>query len=461
MNTLPLFFNLQNHSVLIIGGGEVAIRKAALIKSAGANITVIAKNIDDELTHLLKDDNHKLIIKSYDKSDLNSDFVFCIVATDDNDLNRQIYQDCKILNIPVNVVDTPELCDFIFPAIVDRNPITVGISSNGNSPVLARLIRAKIESVLPSNIGKLVQVAGEFRDTIKERLPNVNARRKFWEKIFGENLNGVGVFAGNHNINIDELQKALSDFEKTNHSQGEVYIVGAGAGSPDLLTFKALRLMQQADIVLYDALVSDEILDLCRRDSDKIFVGKKRSCHAKSQDEINQMLVDLAKQGKRVLRLKGGDPFIFGRGGEEMLACQAAGVPYQIVAGISASLAGASGAGIPLTHRGVATSVRFLTGCYTSSQKAGGETFDGLKSTYQADETLVFYMGLHALDKVVASLTPDLPSDTPVAIISHASLPTQKVLVGDLGNIVEKQATANLPAPAIIVVGKVVGIYHG
>ncbi|UXZ04685.1 siroheme synthase CysG [Moraxella nasicaprae] len=455
MNTLPLFFNLKNRCVLIIGGGEVAIRKATLMKSAGANITVIAKTIDDELTHLLKDDNHQLIIKSYDKADLNSEFAFCIVATDDNELNRQIYQDCKILNIPVNVVDTPELCDFIFPAIVDRDPITIGISSNGNSPVLARLLRAKIESILPPHIGKLAQVAGQFRQTIKERLPNVNARRKFWEKIFGENLNGVGVFANSQNINLDELQKALSNFEKTNHNQGEVYIVGAGAGSPDLLTFKALRLMQQADVVLYDALVSDEILELCRRDSDKIFVGKKRSCHAKSQDEINQMLVDLAKSGKRVLRLKGGDPFIFGRGGEEMIACQRAGVPYQIVSGITASLAGASGAGIPLTHRGVATSVRFLTGCYQT-----GDNFDGLKSTYQADETLVFYMGLHALENIVASLMTDLPSDTPVAIVSNASLPTQRVLVGNLGNIVQKQKIANLSAPAIIIVGRVVGLYQ-
>lgn len=461
MNTLPLFFNLQNRSVLIIGGGEVAIRKAGLIKSAGANITVIAKNIHNDLKVLLNNDgladsNHRLMMKSYDKTDLNADFAFCVVATDDNQLNCQIYHDCKKIHLAVNVVDTPALCDFIFPAIVDRNPITVGISSNGNSPVLARLIRAKIETLLPTNIGVLAKMAGEFRDTIKKRLPNVNARRRFWEKIFGENLNGVGVFADAQNINLEELHAQLANFEKASHHQGEVYIVGAGAGSADLLTFKALRLMQQADVVLYDALVPDEILDLCRRDIDRIFVGKKRSCHAKSQSDINQLLVDLAKQGKRALRLKGGDPFIFGRGGEEMQACQVAGVPYQVVPGISASLAGASGAGIPLTHRGVATSVRFLTGCYQM-----GKSFDGLKSTYQADETLVFYMGLHALDKVVASLTTELPSDMPVAIISHASLPTQKVLVGDLSNIVEKQAIEGLPAPAIIVVGRVVDSYLG
>lgn len=257
---------------------------------------------------------------------------------------------------------------------------------------------------------------------------------------------------------IKNLSDELNDFIKNdNKTTGEVYIVGAGAGDPDLLTFKALRLMQQADVVLYDALVSPAIVELCRRDSDKIFVGKKRSHHIKTQDEINELIVQYAKQGKRVLRLKGGDPFVFGRGGEEMLACHTAGVPYQVVAGITASLAGASGAGIPLTHRGLATSVRFLTACYQDSE------FDGLKSVYHQDETLVFYMGLHALDKVVANLAKSgLSTDMPIAIISNASLPNQKVLTGVLSNIVQKQAVANLPAPAIIVVGNVVGVYeHG
>lgn len=455
MNTLPLFFNLKNRPVLIIGGGEIAHRKASLLKSAGADITVIAKEIDDALHQLLYEENHQLILKSYDKCDLNADFAFCIAATNDHMLNRVIYDDCKNLNLAVNVVDTPQLCDFIFPAIVDRNPITIGISSNGNSPVLARLLRAKIESVIPANIGHLAKAAGEFREVIKKHLPHVNSRRKFWERIFNDGLNGVGVFNHTKNMTTQELQKQLTNFEKEHHDQGEVYIVGTGAGSPDLLTFQALRLMQQADVVLYDALVSTEILELCRRDSHKIFVGKKRSCHAKSQDEINQMLVDYAKNGHRVLRLKGGDPLVFGRGGEEMLACQEAGVPYQIVSGITAALAAASCTGIPLTHRGVATSVRFLTGCYQTNT-----AFDGLKSTYQPDETLVFYMGLHALEKVVNHLKDDLPSNTPVAIISNASLPNQQVLVGQLENIVEKQAVTNLPAPAIIIVGKVADLYQ-
>ncbi|WP_227713184.1 MULTISPECIES: siroheme synthase CysG, partial [unclassified Moraxella] len=453
MNTLPLFFNLNQKTVLIIGGGDVAQRKATLLTNAGARLVVLAKNFDKDFKEFLIHHNHIIIQKSYEKQDLidiknEHDIILVICATDDNELNKIVHQNAKEIGLFINVVDTPELCDFIFPAIVDRDPITIGISSNGKAPVLARLIRAKIESSLPSNIGDIAKKAGEFRNTVKEKLSTINQRRHFWEKIFTNALNDKP---------IKNLSDELDDFIKNdNKNTGEVYIVGAGAGDPDLLTFKALRLMQQADVVLYDALVSPVIVELCRRDSDKIFVGKKRSHHTKTQDEINTLIVQYAKCGKRVLRLKGGDPFVFGRGGEEMLACRTAGVPYQVVAGITASLAGASGAGIPLTHRGLATSVRFLTACYQDSE------FDGLKSVYHKDETLVFYMGLHAIDKVVANLTKSgLSTDTPMAIISNASLPNQAVLTGLLSNIVQKQAVANLPAPAIIVVGNVVGVYEG
>lgn len=448
MNTLPLFFNLTHQSVLIIGGGDVAKRKADLLHKAGASLTVLSKNFDESFLAFLKMHQHTIIHKSYESDDLHHlpRPAFIICATDDDVLNRTVHRDAKSLGIAINVVDCPSLCDFIFPAIVDRSPIVVGVSSNGKAPVLARLIRAKIESQLPSNIGKLAKLAGEFRQTVKEKLPTITERRYFWEGVFDRALADRAV---------GELSCELDDFVNQKQKSGEVYIVGAGAGDPDLLTFKALRLMQQANVVLYDALVSDEILDLCRRDSDKIFVGKKRQNHAKTQDEINGLLVHHAKQGKRVLRLKGGDPFVFGRGGEEMLACQAAGVPCQVVSGITAALAASSYAGIPLTHRGVATSVRFLTGCYQTD-----EHFDGLKSLYQADETLVFYMGLHALDKIVAELgASGVASDTPIAIISNASLPTQQVLIGTLDDIAEKNRQTGLTAPAIIIVGRVVDLY--
>lgn len=449
MNTLPLFFNLSHQRVLIIGGGEVAQRKADLLHKAGASIVVLSKHFDEGFLQFLQDNNHAIIHKPYESSDLDGigkpSFIIC--ATDDHAINVQVHADAKARGIAINVVDVPDLCDFIFPAIVDRDPIVIGVSSNGKAPVLARLIRAKIESQLPSTIGRIAKLAGEFRQTVKEKLPTITERRHFWEGVFNRALADKAV---------GHLTDELDDFVKNNDKAGEVYIVGAGAGDPDLLTFKALRLMQQADVVLYDALVADEILDLCRRDSDKIFVGKKRADHAKTQDQINDLLVKYAKQGKRVLRLKGGDPFVFGRGGEEMIACQEAGVPYQVVSGITAALAAGSYAGIPLTHRGVATSVRFLTGCYQTS-----EAFDGLKSAYQSDETLVFYMGLHALGKIVDSLlTSGLSADTPVAIVSNASLPTQQVLIGALDDIVTKNEQAGLSAPAIIIAGNVVKLYR-
>ena len=355
MNTLPLFFNLSHQRVLIIGGGEVAQRKADLLHKAGASIVVLSKHFDEGFLQFLQDNNHAIIHKPYESSDLDGigKPAFIICATDDHAINVQVHADAKACGIAINVVDVPDLCDFIFPAIVDRDPIVIGVSSNGKAPVLARLIRAKIESQLPSTIGRIAKLAGEFRQTVKEKLPTITERRHFWEGVFNRALADKAV---------GHLTDELDDFVKNNDKAGEVYIVGAGAGDPDLLTFKALRLMQQADVVLYDALVADEILDLCRRDSDKIFVGKKRADHTKTQDQINELLVKYAKQGKRVLRLKGGDPFVFGRGGEEMIACQEAGVPYQVVSGITAALAAGSYAGIPLTHRGVATSVRFLTG---------------------------------------------------------------------------------------------------
>ncbi|WP_049235860.1 siroheme synthase CysG [Moraxella canis] len=448
MKTLPLFFNLNNKTVLIIGGGDIAHRKALLMAKAEARLVVIAKHFDDEFLNFLQSNHHQAHQKSFEPTDLNEHKPALVIgATDDHETNLSIHHAAKAYGVPVNIVDTPDLCDYIFPAIVDRSPIMIGVSSNGKAPVLARLIRAKIESSLPSRLGELAHKAGEFRQTVKNTLPTLTERRYFWESIFNRALKDE---------KINSLSDELNQFKNTNNRSGEVYIVGAGAGDPDLLTFKALRLMQQADIVLYDALVSNEILELCRRDSQKIFVGKKRKDHAKTQDEINQLLVDYAKKGHRVLRLKGGDPFVFGRGGEEMLACQAANIPYQIVSGITAALAAGSYAGIPLTHRGVATSVRFLTGCYQTN-----EAFDGLKSAYQTDETLVFYMGLHALNKIVDSLIGSgLPSDLPIAIISNASLPTQQVLTGTLTDIIDKKDKSGISAPAIIIVGRVVDLYQ-
>ena len=296
MNTFPLFFKFDQQSVVIVGGGEVALRKADLLSRAHAKITVVAPIICDELSELLGNKKHRFIYDSY-RADYLSGARIVIAATDDNKLNEQIYHDAHKLNIPINVVDTPHLCDFIFPAIVDRSPIVIGISSNGKAPVLARLLRARLETLIPQGYGKLAGLAGEFRDEVKAKIPTLNGRRKFWERAFEGKVSEL-VFSGDEKKAAQTLKTALddTDLQELSKTAGEVYIVGAGPGDPELLTFKALRLMQQADIVFYDALVSPEVLDLCRRDADKVYVGKKRSNHAVAQLGINELLVQHAQK---------------------------------------------------------------------------------------------------------------------------------------------------------------------
>ncbi|WP_413190599.1 uroporphyrinogen-III C-methyltransferase [Psychrobacter sp. AT9] len=491
MNTFPLFFKLEDRKVLIVGGGDVALRKADLLSRAGACITVLAPTIMAEIQALLSDSKHQLIYENYHKTYMTGARVI-IAATDDETLNHQIHADATEINIPVNVVDTPPLCDFIFPAIVDRNPIVIGISSNGKAPVLARLLRARLETLIPQGYGKLAKLAGDFRAEVKSKIPTLTGRRQFWERAFEGQVSEL-MFAGNETqaaaqlkADLDETaakidrtsnadtqipQTAISVTDSKDQPQqhpehsaasseqtpiGEVYIVGAGPGDPELLTFKALRLMQQADIVYYDALVSPQVLDLCRRDADKVFVGKKRSNHAVAQLGINELLVNSAKEGRRVVRLKGGDPFIFGRGGEEIESLRAHGVPYQVVPGITAANAAASYAGIPLTHRDHSQSVRFVTGFL----KAGAPN-SNFKSFLNTDETVVFYMGLHSLPRLTEGLIEaGRNADTPIAIISNASMPNQQVLTGTLATIVAQQEKAQLPTPALLIMGDVVALHH-
>ena len=482
MNTFPLFFKLEDRKVLIVGGGEVALRKADLLSRAGACITILAPDISHELQVLLTDSKHEFIYENYNKTYMSGARVI-IAATDDETLNHQIHADATELNIPVNVVDTPHLCDFIFPAIIDRNPIVIGISSNGKAPVLARLLRARLETLIPQGYGKLAKLAGEFRSEVKAKIPTLTGRRQFWERAFEGQVSQL-MFAGNETeataqlqADLDSTAAAISkksddtdsvresdaiknvapdESEKSLPAVGEVYIVGAGPGDPELLTFKALRLMQQADVVFYDALVSPQVLDLCRRDADKVFVGKKRSNHTVAQLGINELLVNHAKQGRRVVRLKGGDPFIFGRGGEEIESLRANNVPYQVVPGITAANAAASYAGIPLTHRDHSQSVRFVTGFL----KAGAPN-SNFKNFLNTDETVVFYMGLHSLARLTEGLVDaGRSSETPIAIVSNASMPNQQVLTGTLATIVAKQEQAQLPTPALLIMGDVVSLHH-
>lgn len=448
MDFLPLFHNLQGRHVLVVGGGEIALRKARLLADAGACLRVVAPEIDSQLVALVEQSQGLVHRRGYASGDLEG-AVLAIAATDDEPLNAQISRDAQARGVPVNVVDAPALCSVIFPAIVDRSPLIVAVSSAGDAPVLARLIRAKIETWIPSAYGQLAGLAKRFRQQVKQLFPDVQQRRVFWEDVFQGPI-AERVLSGRP----AEAERMLAERVAGGAPKplGEVYLVGAGPGDPDLLTFRALRLMQQADVVLYDRLVAEPIIEMCRRDAERIYVGKRRADHAVPQDQINRLLIDLAKQGKRVLRLKGGDPFIFGRGGEEIGELAAHGIPFQVVPGITAASGCAAYAGIPLTHRDHAQSVRFVT----------GHLKDGSSDLPWADltspgQTLVFYMGLVGLPIICEQLVRHGRSaDTPAALVQQGTTRNQRVFTGTLGNLPQLVAEHEVHAPTLVIVGEVV-----
>jgi uroporphyrin-III C-methyltransferase/precorrin-2 dehydrogenase/sirohydrochlorin ferrochelatase len=373
-----------------------------------------------------------------------------IVVEDGATVAQPVVDAARARHIPVNVADKPGLCSFILPSIIDRSPIMVAISSGGESPVLARMLRARLETLIPAAYGRLSALASRYKDRVREAIQPAQ-RRAFWEKVF---LSPVAemVFSGRDNEAEQTLEAMIREGTEHDISRGEVYLVGAGPGNPDLLTFRALRLMQQADVIVYDRLVSPPILDMCRRDAERIYVGKERDDHAVPQEEINLMLVRLAKEGKRTLRLKGGDPFIFGRGGEEIETLVEHGVPFQVVPGITAAAGVASYAGIPLTHRDYAQSVAFVTGHL--KENTFNMNWEGIA---RQDQTIVIYMGLKGLPLLCEALIKHgLKSDTPAAIIQHGTLPTQRVITGTLDTLPSLAEAAQLKPPTLIIVGNVV-----
>lgn len=452
MDFLPVFLRLRQQRVLLIGGGTVALRKAQLLLRAHAELTVVASEICDELQSLLKAP-HVGHQRSYLDSDLDG-ITLVIAATDDALLNRRVSQAAHARKLPVNVVDQPALCSFIFPSIVDRSPLLVAVSSGGSAPVLTRLLRARLETLIPSTYGSLVDLMGRYRDSVKARILNTRLRMRFWEGVVNGPV-GELMLSGQQERAEALLQTTLAQ-ARVKPEQGEVYLVGAGPGDPDLLTFRALRLMQQADVVLFDRLVAPEILRLVRQDAERIHVGKKRSDHTMPQEEISKLLVKLAQQGKRVLRLKGGDPFIFGRGGEEIEELAAAGIPFQIVPGITAASGCAAYAGIPLTHRDYAHSVRFVTG----HLKDDSCNLDW-PQLVQPNQTVVFYMGLVSLPQICEQLIKHgCAPDTPVALIQQGTTPQQKVYTGTLQTLPEFIAVQNVQPPTLIIVGQVVKLHE-
>jgi uroporphyrin-III C-methyltransferase/precorrin-2 dehydrogenase/sirohydrochlorin ferrochelatase len=445
MNYLPIFADVRNKLCLVVGGGEVAKRKAGVLLEAGAKVRVVAPQIETELS---KQQLVDAIVARFEAQHLDG-VTLVIAATNDRSVNRQVSELARARNIPVNVVDDPELCSFIMPAILDRAPLMVAFSSGGASPVLTRMMRGKLETMIPQNYSRLAAFAERFREQVKQRVTNPAKRRIFWENAL-EGVVAEKVLSGDESSAEMMMQQMLKD--EDNIQRVEVYLVGAGPGDPDLLTFRALRLMQKADVVVYDNLVSKPILEMARRDAERIYVGKKRDDHTLPQEEINELLVRLAKEGKRVLRLKGGDPFIFGRGGEEIETLAAEGIPFQVVPGITAASGVSAYAGIPLTHRDHAQSCIFVTG----HLKDGSMNLDW-DALARPKQTIVVYMGLHGLATLCKELVAHgLPGTTPAAIVQQGTTKNQRVITGTLATLPGIAEVEQLHAPTLIIVGGVV-----
>jgi uroporphyrin-III C-methyltransferase/precorrin-2 dehydrogenase/sirohydrochlorin ferrochelatase len=453
MDFFPIFLDIKNKPCLVVGGGEVAARKAGMLLQAGSRVTVVAPELCETLQVLAEKGRITYRRERFEPAHLDES-VLVIAATNDRKVNEEVSANAKARRIPVNVVDNPDLCSFVMPSVIDRSPVLVAISSSGASPVLARMLRTRLETLIPATYGRLAQLAADFRDRVKGHFARPADRRIFWEKVL-EGPIAEMVLSGNEGAARQALERTLAGESGAETPQGEVYLVGGGPGNPDLLTFRALRLMQQADVVVHDHLVSPAVLELTRRDAQRIYVGKERANHAMRQEAINELLVRLAKEGKRVLRLKGGDPFIFGRGGEEIETLAAHGIPFQVVPGITAASGVSSYAGIPLTHRDYAQSCVFVTG----HLKDGSINLDW-NGIARPNQTIVIYMGLLGLPVLCQQLVAHgLPPATPAAIVQQGTTSRQKVVTGTLETLPERAAEAQMKPPTLIIVGEVVRLH--
>ena len=453
MDYLPIFLRVAGRPALVVGGGEVALRKIELLRKAGAQVLVVAPELCPAAQEMAQAGEFTHLRQAYSET-LLENRVLVVAATGDRALNARILAEAQARRIPVNVVDDAALCSFVTPSIVDRSPVMIAISSGGSAPVLARLLRARLEALIPAAYGRLADLAAQFRARVKIALPNPERRRRFWEAVFAGPI-AENLFAGRKARAEEELAATLEQAARdgSDPPQGEVYLVGGGPGDPDLLTLRALRLMQQADVVLYDHLVSPALLELVRRDAQQIGVGKQANRHTKPQEEINALLVRLAREGRRVLRLKGGDPFVFGRGGEEIEHLAEAGIPFQVVPGITAANGCGAYAGIPLTHRDHAQSVCFVT---AHLQKDGGVRLDWDKLVVPK-QTLVVYMGLKALPIVCERLrAAGMPADMPAALVEEGTTAQQRVIAGTVGDLPARAQAAQVSGASLAIIGTVV-----
>jgi len=452
MDYLPIFFKISQKQCLVVGGGDIALRKINLLLKAGATVECIAPCFCQALVDHSLNETLTLTKKTFVATDIQNQSLV-ISATNDKRLNAEVSRLAHDGNIPVNVVDAPELSSFIMPSIVDRSPLLIAISSAGRAPVLARIIRAKLETIVPSAYGRLAEIAGDYRQQVKDKFPHIKDRRAFWESALSGNI-AEKAFTGRIKEAKADLEQQLTNAKA--QKLGEVYLVGAGPGDPDLLTFKALRLMQQADVVLYDRLVSKAVMELVRRDAELVYVGKKAGGKSSRQSDINEQLVQLAKSGKRVCRLKGGDPFIFGRGGEEIETLSEHDIPFQVVPGITAASGCSTYSGIPLTHRDYSQSCRFVT-----AHLKGG-TCDLPWSEFIAEQqTIVFYMALSGATNLSEKLIEHgMKRDMPIALIEKGTLPEQKIYISTLSELPQLISKEKVGAPTLLIVGEVVKLHE-
>lgn len=454
MDYLPVFLDLRGRSALVFGGSGLAARKVRLLNESGAAVRVIAAELSEDMQSLRQEMVFEHVRHDFSATDLDNALI-AVVETGDDNLDREIANQCHTRSLPVNVVDKPALCSFILPSIVDRSPVMVAVSTSGYSPVLSRLLRARLEVDIPAAYGRLAEFAGEMRTKVKQSIADDGARRRFWEWLLDGPIASM-VLGGQEHAARTALDEALITFDDDQPAVGEVYLVGAGPGDPELLTTRAVRLMGLADVVVHDRLVSDDVLRLTRRDARRIYAGKERSNHTLAQESINDLLVRLAKDGNRVLRLKGGDPFIFGRGGEEIDTLAANNVPFQVVPGITAASGCAAYAGIPLTHRDHAQSCVFVTG-----HLKGDEVNLDWKSLVKPQQTVVIYMGLVGLPVIARELIGHgMPSSTPAALVEHGTTAQHRVIVGTLETLPALVESHCVHAPTLTIVGEVVRLHE-
>lgn len=460
MDFLPVFLNMRGRRALIVGGGVIAARKAALVQSAHPDITVVSPVVKPAMAELAAQHDFVVFRRQFEDADLDG-VSLVIAATDDEAVNQSVYRAAERRRIPVNVADQPELCSFILPSIVDRSPAIVAVSTGGRSPVLARYMKSWLEQRLPFGLASFTQLLGEYRGRVKQALADTTQRRRFWDRVIDGPIGDLAL-NGRTDAARGAIENALTDWDSSRAARGSVYLIGAGPGDPELMTLRGLRLLQRADVVLYDRLIPTALLQLCRREAELIYVGKQARSHVVSQQTIGEMLVERASRGQIVARLKGGDPFVFGRGGEELEALASAGIDFQVVPGVSAANGCAAYAGVPLTHRDHATGVSFWTG-----HMKDGELDLPWAKMIPKHHTQVIFMGLRSLPVVAERLIEHgTAATTPAAVIFAGTTVAQRVVVAPLAELPVAAANAELPSPALVIIGDVVGLreqmnWHG